>query len=893
VKKLRNLFILLGTLLIWSSCSIKKNNVFSRSYHGTTTHYNLYFNGRERIKEGAIKLAESHEDKYDRVLSIFQYGDLNKAKAVFPDMDEGIKKISIAISRHSIYLKGRKDNKVMERNKWIDDCYLEIGKAQFYKHDYWTSIETFQYTSAEYKETDIRPFALLWLCKSYLELGKVTDAEYLLDYLKNDKKFPAELKGEYFATLAQYHFLRSDTEREIEALKQASVFTKKKELRARYTFILAQLLQKNGDIENAFKNYQKVIKLNPAFEMAFNARINRARCYDTSSGTADVVKKELNKMLRDEKNLEYKDQIYFALAGISRQEKNEPVALDYLNKSVRAFTSNNTQLAMTYLEMADIYLKRPEYIPAAAFYDSSLARLTNDHPDYFEISSTRNSLDRLVKNLKIIASEDSLQMIANLSPEEKKARVEEIIAKENAEKEKIKEEEEAKKKLEEQQIKEEKELTSQPKATTQPGLAQQGSWYFYNQSAISFGFSEFLKKWGTRKNEDNWRRSEKEVNGGLANEEESPIDSLANSQGALNDSISKLDEAARKAAYLSLIPGSPQQIKESNLKIAEAYYNCGVIYREQLNNLPESVASFEELNRRFPDNKYKLPSFYNLYRTISTIGDTGKADYYKNYLLTNYPESEYSKLILNPNYFKELQKKTAVLEVYYENTYRAFLNRQYEDVIERKSRADEMFPANKYTPKFSLLRAMAIGKTKSVAEFELALEDVVRDFPKDSASFRAKEILSYIKKGNVSEVPRDSALSAKELANVIDSTTNYLFEPEQQQFFLILHKNNALNPRELITKLNGFNSLYYGGDNLTVKNGNIDLKYQYLLVTSFPNKNLAMNYYVQVLNEKGLLSEFDPADVQFFIISQENLSQLARSKNVSAYALFFQKNYMQ
>jgi hypothetical protein len=47
------------------------------------------------------------------------------------------------------------------------------------------------------------------------------------------------------------------------------------------------------------------------------------------------------------------------------------------------------------------------------------------------------------------------------------------------------------------------------------------------------------------------------------------------------------------------------------------------------------------------------------------------------------------------------------------------------------------------------------------------------------------------------------------------------------------------------------------------------------------------------MNEQGVLDEYDPSKVQFFVISQDNLTQLARSKNIPAYALFFQKNYLQ
>ena len=136
--------------------------------------------------------------------------------------------------------------------------------------------------------------------------------------------------------------------------------------------------------------------------MTFNARINRARCYDVKSGSGELVKRELNKMLKDDKNKEYRDQIYYALAGVARQEKDEPKAVDYLNKSLRTGSSNTAQSALGYLELADIFLKRPEYMSAAAYFDSCLTNLSKDHPDFNEIEDKRNSLDRLVKNLKII-----------------------------------------------------------------------------------------------------------------------------------------------------------------------------------------------------------------------------------------------------------------------------------------------------------------------------------------------------------------------------------------------------------------------------------------------------------------------------------------------------------
>lgn len=893
VKSLRFSLIVFMTMILLGSCSVKKNTFLSRTYHGTLTHYNFYFNGRERMKQGIATLAQAHEDKYDRVLSIFKIGDLNKAKAVFPDFDEAIKKVSISITRHSIYVKGKKDRSIKEHNAWIPECYMVVGQSQFYKHDFWSAIETFQYISSEYLEDEIRPEALLWLTRSYLELGKTTDAEYLLDYLKADKKFPIKLKGFYNAILAQYHLQKNDIPRGMEALQMAAATSKKKDDRARYYFILGQLQQRADSLSQAFSAYQKVIKLNPPYEMAFNARINRARCYDSGSGKAASVKKELQKMLKDEKNKEYRDQIYYALAGVAKQEGNEPLAIELLNSSVQTSSSNVTQKAVSYLELANIYLDHPEYIPAAAYYDSSLTNLTNDHPEYEDIQAKRNSLDRLVKNLKVIMTEDSLQHLASLSLEERAEVIGKIVDAEDEAKEKLKVEEENTQRLEEQQIQEEKSLKNQPRSLNQPATAQ-GAWYFYNPSAISFGYSEFLKRWGNRKLEDSWRRSEKDLVLGEVVENDI-VDSTQDNQQAYNDSIAKLDSRSRKEAYLSQIPSGGEAIETSNAKIIEAYYNCGIIYKEQLNNIRESINSFETLDRRFPSNKFKLPSYYNLYRSHNTMKDSVKANVYKNYILANAPESDYARLILNPNFYLEMKRKSEVIEVFYENTYRAYLNRQYALVIERKSYADESFPVNNaLSPKFSFLKALAVGKTKTLNDFQFELEDVIRRYPKDSVSIKAREILDYIQGNSIKATSIDTlAVDTNNLKDPFAKSAKYLHEAEAMHFFVVLYPKGAVVATELMTKIKSFNGIDFPELNLTVNNGNIDLNIQYIAVMSFATKDEGMQYYESIVAEENLVNQYDPQLVQYYVISQQNLSELTRTKDMKEYSKFFQQKYLQ
>jgi TolA-binding protein len=115
--------------------------------------------------------------------------------------------------------------------------------------------------------------------------------------------------------------------------------------------------------------------------------------------------------------------------------------------------------------------------------------------------------------------------------------------------------------------------------------------------------------------------------------------------------------AARKQELLNRIPTDQEEIDKAMAKVIDAYYNAAMIYNEQLSDKPASAKMFEDLIAKYPDNKYKLPSYYQLYRLYQAMKDMPKSDYYKNLLLEKYPDSDYAMIIKNPNYMAEKAAK--------------------------------------------------------------------------------------------------------------------------------------------------------------------------------------------------------------------------------------------
>ncbi len=860
----------------WMSCSNTKDTFLNRTGHNLSAHYNAYYNAGLKMEEALDKLALAHEDHYDRILSVFQYADAAKAKSVYPQLEDVMKRTSTVIARHTMFDKRGLEKP--ESEKWIDDNWVLYGKAQFFKHDYFEAIETFNYVESTYKKEPGRHVASMWLAKTYLELTELREAESKLDYLRNQSDFPKKSMWELQAVNADFYLQTKNYDKAIQYLTRAASLVKDREKKIRYNYILAQLHQQKKEYKQAFDLYTKVIKMNPKYEMAFNAKLSRARCYDVSLGSSESVYKELLKMERDPKNKEFLDQIYYALAGLAKNEGKDEEEIELLNRSIRSSTNNVNQKALSYLELAKINYSKPDYKTAQAYYDSTITNLGKDYPDYQEILSKRNSLTKLVKYMKTIETEDSLQLLSKLSPQEQKAAVDSYLQKE------------AQQKMEAQAAEQKKQIfnPSDTKRVNELNTATGSNWYFYNQQAISFGLTEFSKKFGTRKLEDNWRRSKKQ-------DEFPGAEDVQFRDTTINvgrDTAGFSDANKRREMMINSIPISDEATEKSNAKIIEAYYNIGMIYREQLNDLKASAATFEELLRRFPTCKYQLQCYYQLYRTYASLGNIPKSEYYKNIILNEHGDTEYAEIIRNPNYASENAKKKSDLEIFYEETYRKYLNGEYATVIRRKSESDVQFPQNILVPKFDMLKTLSIGRTQPLPVFEASLKDIIRNYQNDSVRDVAQDILDYIhNKKDAEEVVE--FVPVQENDTTAANRKIYTYLPDTLHDVILIFQNigGPLSPDKLKNKISDFNSNNFASKNITMQDLLFDHRDKIFILKTFNNKQDALSYYSLLYDHDDVFGNVSPDAYKLYVISVNNLSTLLSEKKTQDYEDFYRNFY--
>lgn len=821
------------------------------------------------MKEGVDKLEKSHSDDYEEILDVFPVGTSESAKSVYTQMDRAIEKGGVTIAKHSMLFKGK------EYVAAIDDAYMLIGKAHFYKRDYVLALEMFNYVIKQYKKKDIRFDGYLWLIRTNTELARFKDGEKIITLLEEEKKFPKKKIPELAAVKADYYIKKGDFDLAKDQLKVAIDKTKKRKSKTRYTYILAQLYEELNNQDSAYYFYAQVLKKNSPYVMEFNARINRALMASAKSGNIDAIKKELIKMSKDDKNIDFLDRIYYALGDIALEEGEEDLALEYLKKSVASTTQNITQKAISYFTIADLYFDKPEYEFASAYYDSSIAILEPTHEQFQRVSARQQSLAELVKNIRMIELQDSLLELSELSDLELDAFIAELV-------EKVRDEEEQRR-FEEANKPSAQQQLNQLNQNQSSGLATTGTgWYFYNSTALSFGANNFRQLWGDRKLEDNWRRSTKRSNA---------LNEIVDENGdTLNATTAQLMDPA---FYKKGIPRTEAQIDSANLKIQDAYYDLGSIYKEQLSENQRAIKEFEELLKRYPNGKWNLETYYQLYRLYKAEGDERKAQEYANLILRNYPDSEYANILKDPKYLEKLEAMRGRLGSMYDMAFDNFEKAEYERVIEAADSALTKFEDDEILSKFAILKVMAIGATEKLIIYRKALEDYIAKYTAAPEKPRAEELLLYVK-GLMGETVPDE----KNEANVEGEKeknkapkVEYEYDETAKHYYAMVVTDLA-EVSEMKTRLSNFNGRMFSVENLNIKNLKFSATEDLLFVQGFGETKKAFDYYDVIKADTIVFSGIDLGKTAQFVISQDNFSKFYQSKEIPPYVQFFNKNYL-
>ena len=844
-------------MYLLTGCSQEKNTLFSRTYHNTTAHYNAYFLARERMKEVDFTLWQSHKDDYTGVIEIYPTLLKEKRQAITSNLEDIIKKAALPVTKH-------------KNSKWVDDSYILLGKARLYQGDFKLASETFKYVNTKGEDINAKHQALVFLMRTYIDSASFDNANTVFDYLAKQKLNNDNLRDFLFVK-AYYHARLDEFNKMPGYLEQAIPFIKRKEYKARIHFIIGQIYQLMNAEKEAYKNYTKTLKNNPPYELSFYTKLNLAQVTELSkSNDKKRIQKYFKKLLKDKKNVEYKDKIYYEMGMFEFKQGNVPPAIKYLETSLQQKSTNTFQKSLTYLRMGKIYYENVKNFELAKlYYDSTVAILDPKNKNFKAISERQKVLADFVKQLRIVRLEDSLQKIAKLDSASLNRLIEKVIAQEK-EAEKLQEARE--KALEER---------SKGVATTQEdNLDFSGKkWYFYNSTLIAAGKKDFEKKWGKRILEDNWRRSTKD-NSNNFNTEPSAADTSNLNASLAKDSIKEapIDVMAN---YKKDIPYTQAQVDSSNSRLSKAMYNLGKIYNQKLEEQQNAAVTFETFLTRFPTHDKTPEVMYFLY-LIYTEAKDAKADVYRDKLFTEYPNSLYARLIKNPNYLRDSKEANQRAASMYKVAYEMYTSGQYSSADSLISMINSTYPENDIHDKLALLKIIIVGKTKNALVYKDQLQAFVQKNPKSDLVPKANELI--VATDRFIEGKTKKGRSIDSLA--IQYKTNFN-EGHSVGFYVSKSKKQ----KEILKDINAFNRSEDNYKKLKSSVVNLNDTISVFLVNGMVDKDDAKRYLIFLKNEKNMQADVSDIANSIFVISESNIPLLVKSKYIQGYINFYRENY--
>ncbi|MDX2283533.1 MAG: tetratricopeptide repeat protein [Bacteroidia bacterium] len=725
--------LLIACLGLLAGCAKEKDTLSARIYHSTTSFFNGYYNAEVLFGEFQTKLESQYKYPEQGFIEVLRYGTEDEIKALKADLQNVIKKNDAVIFKHP-------------NGNYIDDCRLLNGKSWLYQREYDAAELNFKYVIEKFPESKLIPEAWFGLAQVHYRNENPEMSRNILDevLLSSDTfEISPELQGEMALFRVRLELDRK-AYAEAAAILQEQLPNIRQDLRqARAHYLLGQLYSELGDYPKALEQFTEVSNFRE-YTLAFSAKMKIARLYVTFQEGQDddrTVFDYLTKLLRDEKNLEYQDQIYYEFALLELKKANRPEALAYLRKSLRASTGNTRQKALSYFKAGQIYFYDLQNYPSAqAYYDSAAAVITPDAPEYKEIKSLAATLEEYILHKTTIAYQDSMLRLARLP----QAELDSVISR-VAEAEKQRREAEAERLLQASQTPSDPMFNPQLALQNGGGGRQSansgGQWYFDNPSAISSGRLQFQQVWGKRANEDHWRRSRKqamaEAETGEGKPEAAPVDSAL------------LKQYGDRYQYLKDIPRTPEEIETAQQKIEMALYGLGQLYSQKLNEPDSAIQTFETLLDRFENTEFALRTRYALY-TLYQAQDDPRQFVHRSYILSEHPNSVYAYLIEGRD-LRELRRDEEDYAFAYEGLYRAYNSRQYETTIGFGEflLQQQQFASN---PEIELaelhyMRGMAYGYLGNQDSLRQILTYVVSTFPESDVVPRARKTLGYLQNG--------------------------------------------------------------------------------------------------------------------------------------------------
>ncbi len=918
------IILLTSSILLLSACSTKNNTAQSRFWQSFTARYNTYYNGSQAFIDGNLEKESGNKDNCTELIPLYPVSNKQSRELGKSNYDRAIEKAEKVIKLHSIkkrpeWNKGRrktaKDIEWLSRreyNPFLWHAWLLLGKSQFQQGQFEEAAATFSYMSRLYQtQPAINGIARAWQAKSYTELDWLYDAEDVINKQRRDTMHYRAVK-DWDYTLANYHVRAGHYEEALPYLRKVIKHETRRKQKAREWFLMGQIQTQLGQKQEAYESYKHVIRLNPPYELEFNARIAQTEVMPATDAKGKISK--LKRMARSDNNKDFLDQVYYAIGNVYLTQRDTLHAIEAYEEGCKKATRTGIEKGVLLLSLGNLYWDKEKYADAQRCYGEAIGLLDKDRKDYQQLDARSKVLDELVPHTNAVELQDSLQRLS-LMPEDQRNKIidkiiEELIKKEKEE-QRAKEEEEAEKTQQQEEAKNGGRVNNRPAAVTKQPTAnsqQQGLWYFYNPQAINQGKQTFQRQWGRRENQDHWQRLNKTVVNMLQENPEnaeSPETSdnpeIPDSTGTTVPSDSVAAEAPadtsaldphKREYYLAQIPFTDEQKAESDNLIKDGLFHSGIIFKDKLDNLRLSEKALHRLTSQYADYEKNDEAWYHLFLLYSRLGRTTEAEHCLAMLQQGYPESDWTILLSDPNFMENQRFGVHIEDSIYAATYQAFKENRHDEVKSNGEISEKRFPLGQHRPKFLFIEGLSLlneGKSQGCID---RLKQVVEQYPESEVSEMAGMIIRGVQEGKTlhgGKFDIGDVWSRRSVDMAADSTRNdtLTLELNTNYVFLLAYQPDSVNHNQLLyemAKYNFSNFLVRNFDITTDQDANGLVR---MMISGFLNYDEARQYARQLYADEAMAAILRPC--RSIIVSEKNLPLLGTNYSYRDYEEFFEK----
>ncbi|MGI4870761.1 MAG: hypothetical protein ACRYFX_06215 [Janthinobacterium lividum] len=761
------LAVLLG--LGAAACASDKSLV-SHKLNNLAARDNGYFLAREKLYETEAALYKGRANDYNQVLALYPTLDSGTVKAARADLNDIIKKASLPIQNRP-------------GSDWTDDSYLLVGWARFYKMEFDDAEKTFKYTNSTSKDPYAKQEALIGLMRTFMLQKRLDDAQAVSAILDKQRGLEKDAR-ELFLARADYYLQTKEPKLAIAQLEKAVPLIPLKNERLRTRYILAQLYQAQGDDKKAAEQLNNILKHNPPYELDFYSKLLLGQVLDLNSQSKERLDKYFAGLLKDPKNKEYRDKIYYEMGRLQYRQQHYGDALALLRSSAKQPTTSKSQKGYTYWLAGRIYYENlQKYSLAAAYYDSTTQAMPKENLLYAGIKERADFLREFAKQYTIIQTQDSLQALAKLPTDELDKHLTAYATAELEAQRKAAEKAQAAK---DTQAKQQRDQASRISSSgTGFGGGQMGSnpgvvnpsfdatttvatgtqWYFDNPTSLATARNDFIRKFGDRRLQDNWRNvsapsnsPNTPQNGGVPVSITGTGTTQVNPDGTPGKPVmspaeeQQLRQQVLVSKYRTDLPTTPEKLAASNKQIEAAMYELGGIYKELLKEKQRGYDTYAAEVARYPRGEHAPDADYLLYLYYKGLPDPAKAAQYAAALQRDFPASTYAKLIADPLYREHERALHNAVAARLEVAFGL-----YKDQFFTKSKAEvasieQQYPKSDLNDRVAYLKMLLAIRTLPPVAARPIVAQFSKDFPDSPLQAQAQALAASFQKADAGQL---------------------------------------------------------------------------------------------------------------------------------------------